>query len=467
MDQAKFDDGQRLYDAGDFRGAAKVFLAAAGRGADANGAAYHMAGNSLMRLRRWKDAVAVYGHALRDQTYTKRGAVYANLGRAFSQLAEYADAVDAYALALRESDYRTPYKALSGMADALCESGKIEDAAVAYRQAALEPGNPDPGKALVNLGLCFMALGRASDAADSYKAALGFDNFQGRGKALANLGIAYAALGDYEEAVKSFQKATQLHGYELSPAAADAFAQSKKALGPGSDAFDSRLTGEMVPVVHGATDTTPAPNHVEGWETGELAAMPPVGSAPMPASSVPYGDDAAAHRAAADLGFGDDAAVESFFSLTEDEMKQRGRDARREARSEKRASRNPWVIVGAVVGVLVATVAVGAALFYFGIGWPTQGQMVDGLLSAHAKGQPVDTYWVAVPTKDVTKEMAKIPPVDAFKIESVQRGPTSSTAIVTVTPKAGAPLRYKITLQREGVGWRVSGVDNDWQSTGG
>ena len=133
---------------------------------------------------------------------------------------------------------------------------------------------------------------------------------------------------------------------------------------------------------------------------------------------------------------------------------------------QKRAARNPWVAVGVTAGAVVAVIAVVAALYFFGFGWPTQAGTVNALLGAHAKGEQVSSYWVAVPSKDVSKDMAKIPPVDAFKLESVTRGSTSSVVVVTVTPKKGSPLRYKITLQRQGVGWFVSGVDNDWQSTG-
>ena len=79
MDQARFDEAKNAYDSGDYRAAAKGFLAAAGRETEGAGAAYHMAGNSLMRLRRHSDAVTVYQHAVRDELYEKRGAVRANL----------------------------------------------------------------------------------------------------------------------------------------------------------------------------------------------------------------------------------------------------------------------------------------------------------------------------------------------------------------------------------------------------
>lgn len=462
MDQAKYDDAQRLYDAGDYRAAAKSFLAAAAasRGSEASGSAYHMAGNSLMKLRRWRDAAAVYGHALKDQAYTKRGAVYANLGKAYFQLAEYSESVDAYRLALVESDYKTPHKALAGMADALLECGKVEDAAVAYRQSALEPGNPDPGKALLNLGLCFMALGRPGDAAEAYKAALGFENYKGRGKALAQLGLAYAATGQYEDAVRSFEKATQLHNYQLPVAAREAYESALRATSPAArQTVEGWSTGEIAP-------QTPLVDAAAGWDTGALSAMPAISSQAQRGdyTAAPPVDEA--HAAAAQLGFGDDEAVTSFFSMTEDEMKQRDREARKEARMTRRAESNPWKAVAWTAGIVVAIGVALGVLIYLGFGWPTQVQAARGLLNAHATGEAVSKYWVAVPGKDVAKEMAKVPPVEEFAIDSVKRGTTVSLVFVTVTPKKGAPLRYQIQLQRQGVGWFVTGIDNDWQSTG-
>ena len=55
----------------------------------------------------------------------------------------------------------------------------------------------------------------------------------------------------------------------------------------------------------------------------------------------------------------------------------------------------------------------------------------------------------------------------SFTVDSVRRGSTTSTASVTVTPEGGAPLHYQISLQREGVGWKVTGIENDWEASGG
>jgi tetratricopeptide (TPR) repeat protein len=568
VDQPRFQEAQQAYDAGEYRAAAKGFLAAAGRGADGNGAAYHMAGNALMRLRRYADAVTVYGHALRDQIYDRRGAVLANLGVAYCELGEYAEAARSYESALAEPDYATPWKAYQGMAGALLERGRVEDAAIAYRKAALDPENPDPGRALVNLGLCFMGLNRPGDAVEAYRAALGFDQYKGRGLALANLGLAYVALGQYEDAVKSFEKASGLHGHALSPAAraaqATALSHVREQAGepeppsagePHRETVEGWVTGEQPSVASQAAllvagqpatpepvPTQPAPAEQQpasgesgfpfpdysgaetipgttmNWdvlappteslpEAGELAAaaaghglapsVPEVSAqtetelaAPSAVPLVPAEPEAVAETAplappaveehqpghplipfdhlppGGAIDYSDEEAVEEFFSATDEELKARDREARRAARHE----RGPWAVWRSVIiGVVVVVVLVAGLVvaYQMGYGWPTQTQTVGGMLSAFQSGDPVDGYWVAAPTKDISKEMAKIPPVKSFSVDNVTMGATTSKADVTVTPRTGAALHYTITLSREGVGWKVSGVDNDWSTTGG
>jgi tetratricopeptide (TPR) repeat protein len=480
VDQSRFQEAQQAYDAGDFRTAAKGFLAAAGRTPDGSGAAYHMAGNALIRLRRYQDAVAVYGHALRDELYEKRGAVWANLGKACAALGEYAEAVKAYERAIEEPDYATAYKAYQGMAAALLERGRVEDAAVAYRTAALDPGNPDPGKALVNLGLCFMALGRPADAAEAYQAALGFGSYEGRGKALANLGQAYCALGEHDEAVRSFEKAVGLHGHRLTPAAAAAYETARSQASPrvtSSIAATDVAVAVVVPQVER--------EQIDGWQTGEvvpsdLPIAQPTGewdtsemfatgvSAPVEAGDIA---DVATpgvqgpSDATEAPNIGDETAVADFFSVTEEQLKERDREARR-AERHQRGPGAIWRTVAIMVACVLLVIGGLAAAYAMGFGWPTQSQNVYGMLSAYKSGGAVDGYWVAVPSKDVSKEMAKIPPIKDFTVDGVQRSANISTAHVTVTPKSGAPLSYVITLSREGAGWKVNGVENDWHQPG-
>ncbi len=477
MDEARFQESKTAYEAGDYRAAAKGFLASAGRSADGSGAAYHMAGNALMRLRRHGDAVTVYGHALRDDLYDQRGAVRTNQGTALASMGEYAEAVKSFEAAIGEPGYPTPYKAHQGVASALLEMGRVDEAAASYRRAALDESNPDPGRALNNLGLCFMALRRPEDAVEAYKAAIGFDSYSGKGRALANLGIAFSMSGEHKQAVRAFEKATQMHSHELSSAASAAFESSKDALAASRETVDGWQTGEMPPMVD-------APAETAGWATGELVSLSGVtnGSSATDALSrtVPsVGDSGAsepeavadAHseemlEATADL-FGSDEAVNSFFAISEDEMRDKDRAARRAERISRKDHRSPLAV--ALIGALVAAIIIGglAGAYFAGYGYPTQTMSVEGMLDAHASGEPVEGFWIAVPSADLDKEMAKLPPLKDFKIESIDRSAKSSEVSVVVTPEDGADLHYRITLSREGVGWKVTGVENDWRSTGG
>ncbi len=458
MDQGRFQEAKKAYDEGDYRAAAKGFLAAAGRGTEGNGLSYYMAGNSLLKLRRYSDAVTVYGHALRDDLFDKRGAALSNLAIAHVALGEYAEAVDEYKAALEEPDYKTPYKALQGMAGAMVEMGRYEDAAIAYRQAALDAENPDPGKALNNLGLCFMAMGRPSDAIEAYKAALGFDEYKGRGRALMNMGIAYHVMGEHEQAVRSFEKASGLHGYELPPHAVKALEASRAAL-PKREVVEGWETGEIPPVLStGAGEGDLDVTSTDGWLTEAAPEADASSSEVAAGTTVPQGDAVPAGSEMPGLD-SDDEFESAFFTRTEEEMKEIDRAERRRERALKREHRSPWLVVLAALSVLVVIVGVLAAAFFLGFGYPTQSMTVSGMLEAHANLESVDSYWVAVPASDVEKEMAKIPPMSGYSIESVDRSPRTSRVVVTVTPKSGTPLTYEITLAREGVGWKVTGVE--------
>ncbi|MCL2504552.1 MAG: tetratricopeptide repeat protein [Coriobacteriia bacterium] len=472
MDYLKYEEAQRFYEAGDYRAAAKGFLTAADRGSAGNGSTYHMAGNALMRLGRHSDALTVYRHALSDEIYDRRGAVQSNLGSAYRALGELGKALLAYKKALEEDDYATPYKAWLGVAAIQMERGKIEEAAAAYRKAALDESNPEPSRALVNLGLCFMGLERPKDAVDAYQAALGFDDYMGRGKALANLGQAYTALGDHAAAVKVFEKAVDLHEHTLSGTAAQAYEASKAALPPAPPApeiVEGWVTGEMPPALGEGffeRDTEEPPAFASTGFMGQ-PSRPYAASAGQADASYPTASHSArADAAAATLGFGDEAAVSDFFTRSEDEMRVIERESRREKRRSKKRSSTGAVIAAVVVCFVLLGGLFGAG-YFFGFGWPMQSSTVNGVFEAYKNGEDVGKYWVAVPGADVEREMAKVPAVSSYTIDEIVRGSMVSEARVTVTPEKGVPLEFTVTLSREGVGWRVTGIDNKWSSKGG
>jgi tetratricopeptide (TPR) repeat protein len=298
-----------------------------------------------------------------------------------------------------------------------------------------------------------MGLGRPADAAEAYKAALGMDAYAGRGKALANLGIAYVQMGQYVEAVKAFERATQLHGHQLSSVAQQSYDAALDAAKPSRPTVEGWETGDLVTVQDVVLTG-------DGWATGELACL---SGAVAGASEIAA--NVSADAAADTIGIGDEKAVEEFFSLTEDEMRQRAKSERRAAR--KTAGPEGLIRRIAVMLVLIASLSgLGAWAYLQGYGWPTQQSTVMGMLDDYRRGLDVGRYWVAVTDKDLAREMAKVPPeVKEFTVDAVDGRATVSTVSVTVTPVKGAPLHYRITLRREGVGWKVDGVENDWRST--
>lgn len=434
MDQARFQEAQRALAAKDYRVAAEGFLAAAGGpGGPGNGEAYHLAGNALMKLRKYQHAQTVYQHALRDPDYPKLTAVLVNLGTAQSALGEYGDAVSSFGAALGDSTYPKRYKVLQGRAGALYAMGRYDEAAADYIAAAV-PGNPDRGRAFNNLGLALAAAGRPAEAIQPYKAAISTEGYAGKGKASANLGLTYMSLGKPAEALAAFE-ASVGHGYALTGASAEAFEAAKSAATP-----------------------QPRPEVVEGWQTGEIPPAVTVAEEPLSAdpalSEVPV--------------IADDDEDPEFFTRTDKDMKDLDREMRRAERAEKRSTANPWARAAAVAALVVVVVGGSAAIFFAGYGYPTQNQTVAGMLDAYKGGRTVTDFWVAGPAADVGKEMATIPPNYAsVTVDKVERSPFTSKVTVTVKLEKGAPLRYTVTLQREGVGWKVSGIDNDWGSSGG
>ena len=120
MNQKHLSAGEKAYASGDWHTAALEFMAAVhGDPSEGSGHALHHAGNSLVKMSRYADAVSVYRKAACDTTYELRGAVNANLGAALSALGRNEEALAAYDEALTDESYATPHKAMLGRAGAL------------------------------------------------------------------------------------------------------------------------------------------------------------------------------------------------------------------------------------------------------------------------------------------------------------------------------------------------------------
>jgi Tfp pilus assembly protein PilF len=418
VDQSRLAAADAAYERGDWTTAAREYLAATEGQSAGSGYAFHRAGNSLMKLKRVDDACAVYERALQDPEYADSATVACNLGTANAALGAFDKAAAAFRTVLADSSYGSRYRALQGLGGALYEMGRIDEAAEAYKGAAMDSANPDPGRALNNLGLCFMSLGRPEEAVEAYSAALAVPGYRGAGKAAANLGMAFAALGMHESAVASFERARDKFGHELS--------------------------GSMDAAYRASLGSCAAPGRVEGWSTGE---MPPV------ISTVPGGDE-------------DDES--QFFTITDAEMKSADREARKRERRVGKEARPAWVTALTWGGIVIAVAGALVAGYLFGLGYPTQHMTVQGMLESYRAGEEVQTYWVAVPSRDVEKAMSSLPTTWAsYEITRVTRSARTSKADVTVVLEQGGTVAYEVALAREGVGWKVSGVSNSFSSMDG
>lgn len=435
-DQGARARADTAYAAREWDVAAAAYLDAAGADGDHDAESLYLAGNSYLKSRRFAEAANAYERSLEDPLWDRASQVKTNLGLVYAALGRHEDAV----APLQEAaeDLRNPgrYRALSGLGSSLERMGRVEEAADAYRRAVLVEDNPDPGKPLNNLGLCYMALGRPGDAADAFRAALELDSYGSKGKAAANLGLALAASGAHAEAVRAFDRAVVDYGLLLSTPASAVY-DASVAVVEEQESRDARhagprLLGSGMPV--------------EGWTTGELPLVPTA---------------VVTHEI-------DDEIETAFFTMTEDEMRQVDRDARKVERVESRSARNLGVVLGTWLAVLAVVAGLLGYAWVSGLGYPTQTMTVKALLDAHADGGAVESYWVAVPTDDVDKEMSSLPPkYTSYTIDGAEASARTSTVTVTIVLEQGAPLTYTVSLLREGVGWKVNGITNDWRSTGG
>ena len=301
------------------------------------------------------------------------------------------------------------------MGEAYSKLGDARNAGVAFRKAALEENNPDPAKSLINLGVCFMQLRRPADAAEAYRTAIDFStNDEERCLLNANLGQAYVASNRMMDAVQAFRAATE-GGYRLSSAAAADFERALTA----SQAYGSRGAGA-------------APS---GFGSGSLDPFDPTGASgeilPSPDTS-------------------------GFFSIPESELEAAGKGAR------PRGAHTPLKIVVVIVALLL--VAVGGLFFAYvqGMGIPSQEATIDAVFEAANKGTDSSSSWVRGVSPDARLQaMAELQDGDSFEIVAMDRSATESVALVDVKLPQGAVLTYRVSLVREGLGWKVSNIERE------
>lgn len=441
MNKELFDRAYGLYAQKDYQGALMAFTECFENSPELApgeaGLLYHQIGNCLVKLKNPAEAIHAYTQATADEAYGNVGTVQCNLGMAYASLRDYDNAVRCFEAAVADPAYATPYKAYSALGNACMKLGKSAEAGVAFREAALDEGNPDPTKALLNLGVCFMALNRPADAVASYESALQFDMDPAtRNKLYASLGQAYVAGGQMDLAVEAFERAIADKTYFLSDSASVDYQQAVGAVAQGQS---SAALTQALPVADMAGFDVEAD-----------------GSYPDDGGQDPFYYDEQYDEGAYPGYYGaDEQGEEHFFNASDEELEQWSKGLAKQDR--KRRNVGLKVLIGIIVVILLAFAA-GVFAYTQGYGYPTQEAVAAELfadpeaakstvVSADLSSERVDTMLDPV-----------VQDADAV-IDGVNRSMSESTVFVTASTPAGGSVTYKVSMIRDLIGWKVSGVE--------
>lgn len=452
MNNVLFDQANQAYKGKDYQTALQLFTqclqdASAPAAPGEIGLLYHQIGNCLVKLNNGSEAIQAYTQATMDAEYAELGTVNCNLGMAYAGLHDYENAVQFFEAAVDDPNYTTPYKAYSGLGSALIKLGKSAEAGAAFRSAALDEGNPDPTKALLNLGVCFMALDRPNDAIFSYESALQFRMQPAtRNKIYSSLGQAYVAAGQMQKAVNAFEHALADKTYFLSDSASVDY---QRAIG-----FVAQGTATDMAPVAASVASQPSPADTSGLDV-------------VDASYDSYGFDPVSDQAASDFGIvdaGDDAGIAAPAQPADAGAAgvalDQGTDGNFFAEGvewEEPKKKHTGLKVAIVILILLI-LAAGAAIFGYtqGYGYPTQETVTTELF---ANPTDKDVYAPAVNDSKISEYAAFINPDTAITIDGVEKSMSSSTVYVTSKTAAGGPVKYRVTLVRDKIGWKVSNVE--------
>lgn len=398
------------------------------------GLIYHQIGNCLVKLNDYNEAIHAYTQATADSDYKAVGTVNCNLGMAYAALHDYENAVQHFEIAVSDAQYETPYKAHMGMGNAYLKLGKSAEAGAAFRAAALDEANPDPTKALLNLGVCFMALNRASDAVASYESALQFDMpAPTRNKLNANLGQAYVASGQMQKAVGAFEEALADKTYFLSDSASVDYQRAIAQVSTG--------TAEMQPVDLGADmsglDVTADGSPVYSESDQLTQALDPYyypDTYDMPQDGYASGDD-------------------RFFNASDEELERWSKGVAKQERKRRNIGLKFLVFV---IVILLLAFAAGVFAYSQGYGYPTQETVVTQLFADPDNASAV--FSPEIPSESIEQKMAPIQQDSNIVIDGVERSMANSEVYVTASTEEGGDVPYRVSLVRDGIGWKVTDI---------
>ena len=433
MNQQAFQAGKSAYQKGDWAGCVAMLAAAKDPG-EVSGAVDHLRGNSLMKLGRFAEAADAYSSALRDVSYGKSGALKTNRGRAYLAAGLAQEAVASLTEAANDPTYATPYKASMALGNAHLTLGNVREAGVAFRNAAIDETNPDPSSALTSLGGCFMEMGRPADAVEAYRTALDFSTPLANQDAIyAELGMAYLAANAPGEAVDSFNHAVASGSYQLSAEQQASFEAARKALSAIKATRTSDTDAMLAAAGYGSLSNS-----------GSMDPLDPLGKS---GEFIPSPEDT------------------GFFSIDEHQIVQEDKKNRKVRRKHRHTGLKVFL---AILFILIILGAVAGYAYYRGYGWPTQEAVISEMFDSVGTDEGISGSLASGVTDELRESIESILPEGAtIKVEGIDQNMTSSTAVVRATLPDGGSQLYEITLTRDGLSWKVTGVEVKYQSQGG
>ncbi len=422
MNYQAFEQAKQAYKQGNFSVAVN-FLRLAKTAGEPCGVVDHLLGNSYMKQGLFDAAAQSYALALTDASYGHVGSLACNRGRALLAQNKPSEAVAVLNMALKDDSYKTPYKIYLALGNAYTQLNNPRDAGVAYRSAAIDENNPQPAVALKHLGHCFMLLTRYVDAIEAYRTALDFSSPANDQNAVySDLGLAYVAANRMNDAVDAFAKATADGSFKLSSDAQAAFEGAQKAVAAISGSEPSQTDAMLAQAGYGNVNIDP---------------LDPTGKS---GTFMPSPEDT------------------GFFSLSEAELVEKDKQEQK----AKKKHKHPFLkfIVTLLVLVLILS-GVGAFAFYKGYGWPTQEMVTEQLFASKSQGSLNTDLIASSLTSKQRDDLSNSLPdsTSSVTVSGIDRNMNESLVYLTASLSKGGKQDYKISFVREGLQWKVYGVE--------
>ena len=144
---------------------------------------------------------------------------------------------------------------------------------------------------------------------------------------------------------------------------------------------------------------------------------------------------------------------EYFFNATDQELEQWSNGVVKLERKRRSVGLKIFLVI-----IILVLLILGAGLFLYtqGYGFPTQEAVAQQLFD-DPKSENV--YVNGMPASEIEDIAAIIEPGSTIKVDGVNKSMSASTAYVTATTPEGGDVTYEVSMVRDMIGWKVSGVN--------